>query len=213
MKTTLLITLILTNILCFSQGSVHPEGFTILEQKTGDLDKDGIDEKVIIYNTPDSTDFGIHREIQILKLVEGKWTVWKKSRSAVLKSGEGGMMGDPYSGIDIIKGILLIHHNGGSSWKWGYVDKYRFQNNEFQLIGHTSSFGKPCEYWGTFDFNLSIGKIIYKKEYENCENADQDISKTEKETFYRKDIKLNLTNRHNNDIKVVSPVNGFEMYL
>ena len=73
-------------------------------------------------------------------------------------------MGDPFEGIEIKNGILIINHWGGSSWKWSLSDKYRFQNNQFQLIGHTSNCGKPCEYWMNCDFNISTGKVIIKKE-------------------------------------------------
>lgn len=56
------------------------------------------------------------------------------------------MMEDPYGEITIEKGILSISQNGGSSWKWGFTDKYRFQNNKFELISYTSNYGKLCEY-------------------------------------------------------------------
>ena len=39
------------------------------------------------------------------------------------------------------------------------------------------------------------GKIIYEKEYEDCDQGEQKINKKEIETFYKKGIKIDLTNR------------------
>lgn len=197
----------------FGQKSLIKTEFEIIDEKTGDLDKDGIDEKVIVYETNEKTDFGNVREIQILKNKSGKWVEWKKSKNAVLKNEEGGMMGDPFQGIDIENGILKIHFFGGSSWKWSFSDKYRFQNNQFELIGYTSTYFKLCEYWETDDFNLSTGKMISKKEYEKCENGEQEIYKRENETFYKKGINITLENRQGKEIKILTPKYGREIYV
>jgi len=181
-----------------------------METVDGDLDGDKIPEKVIIYNTKDTTDFGNIREIQILKKVSGKWTILEKSRNAILKSGEGGMMGDPYQSTEIKKGILEITQAGGSSWKWGYTDKYRFQNGHFELIGHSSNSGKPEEYWTDVDFNLSTGQINFDKEVENT----KEYGSSQKETFIKKGIKLNLQNRNEKErIEIILPKTKEKVYL
>lgn len=210
MKTTFCILSLVFGTFCFAQKEFQPKGSTIMETVDGDLDGDKIPEKVIIYNTKDSTDYGTIREIQILKKVNGKWTVLEKSRNAVLKSGEGGMMGDPYQDTQIEKGILLITQAGGSSWKWGYTDKYRFQNGHFELIGHSSSSGKPEEYWTDVDFNLSTGQINFDKEVENT----KEYGSSKKEVFIKKGIKLNLQNRNEKErIEIVLPKTKEKVYL
>lgn len=191
---------------------VLPKGYEILDEKIGDLDTDGIAEKVIVYNTTDKTEDGFIREIQILKNDKENWKIWRKSRNAILKSDEGGIMGDPFNGIDIEKGILMINVAGGSSWKWSEGDKYRFQNNEFELIGYSSTSGKTCQYWESFDFNLSTGKIIYKKEYEYCEEGQKKYEPNN-EIFFKKGVKVNLSNRNTLDIKIISPKYKHELYL
>jgi hypothetical protein len=173
------------------------DNFTLLQEISGDLDKDSIAEKVQVFNTTDTSDMGIVRELRILNYQQKQWKLWKSSRLAIMKSEEGGMMGDPFESISIKKGILIIEHFGGSSWKWSHTDKYRFQNGEFQLIGYTSTYGKPCNYWINNDFNLSTGKYIYKKEPEACEGEESfPEDKFETETFIKKGIKLNLNNRY-----------------
>ena len=128
-----------------------------------------------------------------------------------VKMGE--CMGDPYGEMEIKSGILLITQHGGSSWKWASTDKYRYQDGAFYLIGYTSAYGKPCEYWEAIDFNLSTGKMVVEKEYEDCSSLEQEVYKKENETFYEKGIKLNMQNRREIEVKIVSPKYKHEIYI
>lgn len=218
MKQLLFFILLLVVRYATAQNIPIPKEYEIIEKVSGDLDKDSIAELVVILNTDKSDDFsGKFREIQIFKLTNKEWVLWKKSSDAIMQSTDGGMMGDPYVGTEIKNGILLISHYGGSSWKWGNTDKYRFQNNEFVLIGHSCNFGRLCEYFEYFDFNLSTGKIEYKKEYERCdekpEGEEQVFTKTDTETFIKKGILINLSNRHTKKFEIVSPKYKVTLYL
>ncbi|GEN77635.1 hypothetical protein [Chryseobacterium hagamense] len=192
MKNIFCLLLILSGTFSFGQKEFQPKGSAVIETVDGDLDGDQIPEKVIIYNTKDTTEYGNIREIQILKKVNGKWTILEKSRNAILRSNDGGMMGDPYQSTEIQKGILMITQAGGSSWKWGYTDKYRFRNGRFELIGYSSGSGKPEEYWTDIDFNLSTGQLNFEKEVENT----KEYGKSKKETLIKKGLKINLQNRN-----------------
>jgi hypothetical protein len=200
----------------YGQDIPVPENYSIVDTASGDLDWDRINELAVAYNVrkenPDSFE-SVPRELIIYKKQKGTWAIWKKSSQALYGSRDGGMMGDPFGEIRIKNGILEISHNGGSSWKWSYTDKYRYQNKEFELIGYSSFYGKLCEYWEDVDFNLSTGKIIIKKEYEDCETSDQQIYKRENETFYKKKLKITLQNRNENEIKIVSPKYKHEFYV
>ncbi|MFZ4927493.1 hypothetical protein [Chryseobacterium sp. Mn2064] len=196
--------------LCWAQKQFQPAGSSILETIDGDLDGDKIPEKVIIYTTKDEGELGKIREIQILKKVGTKWTLLEKSRNAVMESSAGGMMGDPYQSTEIQKGILTIIQAGGSSWKWDVTDKYRFQNGHFELIGTSSSAGRPGDYWKETDFNLSTGQMNYKKDVENT----AEYGKSLKETHIMKGVKINLQNRNQDkQRKVVLPKTKEEVYF
>jgi hypothetical protein len=193
-----------------------PASYSIIDTVFGDLDKDGINELVVAYNTKKENEDSfesVPRELIIYKKQNDKWILWKNSMQALYGSRDGGMMGDPFGDITIEKGILSISQDGGSSWKWGHTDKYRYQHGEFILIGYTSGYGKPCEYWENVDFNLSTGKMIYKKEYEDCVSGEQKIYKKENETFYRKGLKITLGNRGEKEIKIVTPKYKHEIYV
>ena len=143
LSTCILVLFIFSSMSCTSQENQKieinktPNSFKILDEIEGDLDKDGVSEKVIVYDTEKETDFGIERN------------------------------------------CIVIHHFGGSRQKWNYTHRFRYQSGDFQLIGATVRFGSPCDYFFTFDYNLSNGKINYKKETEDCKNGKSKIEKDE----------------------------------
>lgn len=191
-----------------------PKNYSIVDTVTGDLDEDLKKELVVAYNTDkDQEEEGVLRELIIYKIEQNNWIVWKKSLQALYGSRDGGMMGDPFGEIKVENGILLISQNGGSSWKWNFTDKYRFQDGNFYLTGYTSTDGKPCEYWQEVDFNLSTGIMVVNTEYEDCENENQDNSKKENETLVEKGLKITLENRQEKEIKIVSPKYSHEIYI
>ena len=192
-----------------------PKKYSIVDSVYGDLNNDNVNELVVAYNT--KTENGresVPRELIIYRIKDKQWIEWKKSKEALYESLDGGMMGDPLGEIEIKNGILQISQNGGSSWKWGFTDKYRFQNGDFFLIGHTSIYGKLCEYWTMVDFNLSTGKMIVKKEYESCEDGgEQKIFKRENETFYEKGIKITLGKRNEKELTIETPKYKHKIYI
>jgi hypothetical protein len=201
----------------FGQADAIPKKFIAIKEAYGDLDNDGVKEKVVVYNMSDKEDEinGVDREVIIFKKDKEKWAIWQRSTNAVGNSKEGGMMGDPFEDIEVKNGVLLISQSGGSSWKWGHTDKYRYQNNQFELIGYTSNYGKPCEYWENFDFNVMTGKVVVSKEYETCDGEEvQKVYKKENESFsYKLAKKITLNNRSKSEVKIITPKYKHELYL
>jgi hypothetical protein len=188
-----------------------PNNYFIIDSVMGNLNKDSIKELAVVYNTgPDNKIEGVSRELVIYILIHEKWTEWEKSSQAILRSNEGGIMGDPFQKIEIKNGILLINHYGGSRWQWGYTDKYRFQNGKFYLIGFNSIEGSPCEYSKEVDFNLSTGKLVVKKEFQVC-TGDEELEihgKKENEILFEKGHKITLELRNKIGAKIVTPKYG-----
>lgn len=201
---------------CTAQEVPVPEGYVMFDTASGDLDRDSISELVAAYNIrkENGDDFDdIPRTLITYKKKKQQWVLWKKSDQALFTSRGGGMMGDPFEDMEIKNGLLVIRQSGGSSWKWGHTDKYRYQDGNFYLIGYTSYAGKPCEYWENVDYNLSTGKMIVTKEYEACEDQDQKIVKQENETLTKKNLKITLEKRSEKEIKIVTPKYGHEIYI
>ncbi len=215
-KTTFTLILFLFNsLIILGQKIPTPVNYLVIDTVSGDLDNDGKKELVVAYNTKpeDESQESVPRELIIYKFQNNQWLTWKTSHQALYGSRDGGMMGDPFGDIEIKKGILLISQNGGSSWKWAFTDKYRYQQGDFYLIGYTTVFGKPCEYWTNVDFNVSTGKMLVKKEYEECKTEEQKIYKREFETVYKKGLKITLQNRSEKEIKIVTPLYKHEIYI
>lgn len=193
-----------------------PDNYSIVGSAAGDLDKDGINELAVVYNTrPKDTSVyfdNVPRQLIIYKHSNRQWIPWKRSVQAILGSAEGGMWGDPFEDIEISNGVLAVVHFGGSGWKWRQTDKYRFQNGDFYLIGYSSLYGRPCDYWEQADFNLSTGKLVAEKEYENCEDSLV-ISKKENETIYKKGILITLEKRREKEIRITTPKYKFDIYV
>ena len=102
------------------------------------------------------------------------------ARRAILYRGCGGMYGDPFAGLSIAKGVLSIHHYGGSSWRWAVTGKFRYQRGDFYQIGETYSLlqvsaeecpalpdRRPGEVYR--DTNLLTGTYESVKVSEDCE--------------------------------------------
>lgn len=151
-----------------------PEGYTRLADVRGNLDKEEGDERVIVYDTPREAEMGTEREIRIYKQAyDGFWSLIHKSTRAVLSSTHGGMMGDPFEELRIERRCIVIEQFGGSREKWNYTHRYRYQNQQWELIGASIRYGAPCDYWDEFDYNLSTGNIHVKKQVEDCDDESK----------------------------------------
>jgi hypothetical protein len=174
---------------------VLPATLRKIAQAEGDLNKDGQAELVLVVDDLQSAeDFGISRRIHIYRLENGQWKRWEEFRGGILSSESGGMMGDPFEGITIERGTIVINHFGGSRYKWRYTHRFRYQNGRWELIGATTLYGTPCEYWKTYDYNLSTGTVEVTEVFEDCD--------TEKETTNKFSFK--------HTIKPLPELHGFE---
>ncbi|MGB4774396.1 MAG: hypothetical protein WBP45_04435 [Daejeonella sp.] len=153
-----------------------PKGFDTLTTYNVDLNKDRQQDKVLVLydkkeNDKDNFD-EIDRKLIILFKEGNIWRKVAETDNAVLCKKCGGVFGDPFEGISIENNSLIIMHYGGSSWRWAYTHRFRYQNNNFYLIGQTShSFWnvEMCEKLDDFlateykDENFITGRYEYRK--------------------------------------------------
>jgi hypothetical protein len=151
----------------------------------GDLNKDGIEDVVLaLYHKAEKNPIDTSgmdtvppRILIILLGSKNGFIKITESSSALLCKDCGGVFGDPFAGIEVKKSVLSIYHYGGSSWKWSYTHKFRFQNGDFYLIGETNeSFWslKQCEKLNEMaglnheDINFITGQFERKRISEDC---------------------------------------------
>lgn len=159
MKNILVFMFFLLNFSTFSQNIKIPKGYKELKKVEGDLNKDGIKELVIAYDTGVEGDFGTEREVYVYKKSGNKWSLWHKVSGVILPSQHGGMMGDPFMDIYVKNGCIVIQNSGGSADKWDYVHTYRYQNNNWYLIGAAINYYRYPSFFEEYDYNVSTGKI------------------------------------------------------
>lgn len=211
---------ILITISSIDAQNLDSLSLTKLDSELGDLDSDGIDELVVVYDSNIPTEFGNCRILHIYKkntnsslINPPEWLLWKHSSSAVYPSDSGGGMGDPYDGIEIKDGILSIAHFGGTSWKWTHIHKYRFQDGDFFLIGLTkNSFMNPR--FMRSDYNLSTGKLVYTDKLDGLDDNGNEVKEIYvDETIYHKVALPRIDNIVIGEIEVTLPESGKVVYL
>ncbi|MEM9023602.1 MAG: hypothetical protein AAGB22_07660 [Bacteroidota bacterium] len=168
------------------EQAITPEGYDILADAWGDLDKDGEDEHVVVYETNETIEGVRQRELRVLKVFDGEWRVFHIASGPVLTSADGGALGDPFESVSVERGCIVLRHFGGSRIKWNYTHRFRYQEDSWRLIGATSVVGAPCDYQEQVDYNLSTGKIHYSKETEVCDEQFEVVDRQqETDTFDR----------------------------
>jgi len=110
-----------------------PRGHTVEDTAMADFNNDGLRDIVVVSGNKNDPDQ--NRCLVILAAAKNGYTLSAKSAAAVLCAGCGGAFGDPYAGVACRKNILVIHHYGGSAWRWTSDFTFRFQNNQWELIG------------------------------------------------------------------------------
>ena len=145
-----------------------------ISEAFGDLDGDSVDERVVVWQDSD-----LHRVLQIFKKdSENKWIKWQEFSNVIMKSDEGGAMGDPFEGLEIKNRVITINYSGGGGrFEWGYTYKYRLDLKDkiWKLIGVTVNMLDKNVKDQNLDYNLLTKKAIYKvecltEEVNKCKN-------------------------------------------
>ncbi|HEY9434217.1 MAG TPA: hypothetical protein VI260_22375 [Blastocatellia bacterium] len=144
-----------------------PKGWEIDAVEKGDLNGDKIDDAAIVMTKPEVMENDTLKESskRFLVLAFGDGSQFKRmafSDEAALDKDEGGAMGDPFQELKIEKGIVIINYYGGSAWRWGVTQRYRWQQNRWILIGNTYEgfhATEPDETSSVTDTNLSTGFV------------------------------------------------------
>lgn len=153
-----------------------PKGYEKILETKGDLDKDGKDETVIVFNTnetPDPESPGLVRKSYILKNINGKLKIWKENSNLIFDSKEGFYPENNLLELTIKNNCLVIFQTYFSNSRHTVTSKntYRFQNGDFYLIGALIQFDDICEFNYSDEINFSTGKVIVSEEYSDCDDG------------------------------------------
>ena len=158
-----------------SLDQIIPKEFTILDSTSGDLNKDGVRDLILILkNNYEQFNTDTTRPLLLLQGNKlGEYKLIARNDSVVLCMGCGGIHGAPYQRIVIKNGYFSIEHFGGSSWRWTRVITFGFNQKsksfylrrDAGLSWHISDPNKTTEnLFNKSDFNkLSFNKYSYNR--------------------------------------------------
>lgn len=187
-----------------------PTNHTVIDSASSDYNSDGLMDIVIV--SADKNNPSNNRSISILQKLKKGYQIAAQCMDAVLCADCGGIFGDPYSGISFKKNVLIIYHYGGSAWRWTANFTFRFQKNDWQLIGISND-----SYWNLgecdggagiagrnfAEVNFSTQKIhLIKTKDTNC-TPETDVWKKIK--AYKK-VSLQKFNIQENYLKQIEPI-------
>jgi hypothetical protein len=115
-----------------------PDGFVILDSASGDINRDGIKDLVVIFkNNTENIHSDTARPLLLLQgNGRGQYKLMARNDNVVLCFGCGGIFGDPYAGITIKNGFFSIEHYGGSNWRWTRTITFSYDLKRKEFVLH-----------------------------------------------------------------------------
>lgn len=110
-----------------------PQGYTLLDSKSGDLNQDGYTDYIIICKSSNENEEEIQRPLLILHgQANGSLKLIARNDNIVMCAQCGGMIGDPYTGMTLKKNFFSIEHEGGSNDQWTRIITFKYNLDEGQ---------------------------------------------------------------------------------
>lgn len=161
-----------------------PNGYVLYEKVNGDLNKDGVEDWVLIIKGTDTSKIITHehrgrldrnrRGIIILLNKNSHYEIAAENYECFSSENEdGGVYYAPELSFNINKGNLYIHYAHGRYGYWQYT--FRFQNSNFELIGYDQS----NNYGPIINSETSINFSTRKKQIKENINDDSEIESGE----------------------------------
>ena len=138
-----------------------------------DLNNDSIDDVVTIFyafdTLIDAPDSVVRVEDRFLAIgfgsAAGEFTLALNAQ-AVPCLDCGGMYGEPEIGVTIDAGVITLSSFGGSNWRWEHVQKIRYEDHAFKVIGYTeNAFHTGSGLTMGYDLNLNTLKAVRNYTY------------------------------------------------
>lgn len=150
----------------------------------GDLTADGLPEMLVTVRHRESIidtleGYEILKTATVCRNINGVWEPWPAARGFLMHAYEEAGMARFYASIQ--RGALVLIHGKSGYLSWETTHRFRWQNDQFELIGYTYSQLERCERSELFDYNLSTGKWMSKIAYWTCGDNWEPLNKTNAE--------------------------------
>ncbi|MET3028312.1 hypothetical protein ABXT06_16655 [Flavobacterium sp. UW10123] len=177
-----------------------PKNYVLFEKYYGDLNKDGLEDCVLIIKGTDKSKVIQHEYrgeldrnrrgiIALLNKKNGYELATKNYNCFSSENEDGGVYYAPELDFEIKGGKLYINYAHGRYGYWNYT--FRYKNNDLELIGYDSSenHGPIVLYKTSINF-LTKTKIESENINRNVEDSEEVFEKTEMKIKRSKLIKL-----------------------
>jgi hypothetical protein len=120
-----------------------PPGTRLLDFAVADLNGDDLRDYIFVTEDQEkgkgATDVEEERQRTLfiaIRSKDGALKIVKKNDSIVFCSTCGGVMGDPYAGIEASGKTFTVSHYGGSAWRWQFSYKFNYSriDDTWQLV-------------------------------------------------------------------------------
>jgi hypothetical protein len=143
-----------------------PKGYTLKDTAMGDLNLDKYKDIILILKTNgedtavDATEYK-RPLLLLLGHPDKTFTLAARNDNIVSCLQCGGVFGDPYSGVEVRKGIFTVHHFGGSNDRWSNDIAFKYsQRDKTWLLYKIVDKG-----WSVFNLNKVETTIQTKKDF------------------------------------------------
>jgi len=164
-----------------------PKGFVLSSTSIGDLNKDGLDDKVLLVKGTDKGRFELNESgervdlnrrglIVLFKKGDQYELVLKNANCFSSENEDGGVYYAPELSLEIDKGNLYIHYAHGRYGYWKYT--FRYSNSDFYLIGYDNVDGGAVTESETSINFLSKKKQVKVNTNENAQGGDEVFKET-----------------------------------
>lgn len=134
----------------------------ILDQVDGDLNLDGLLDKVIVLRQKrEITDEEKRPILLLIKQKDRSFKMAAENDNIILSAGDGGIHGDPYHGISIKNGFFSVEHFGGSGWRWNQVITFKYDSR----LNNWCLYKTGNEYWHYSDNKKVKGGYKTQKDF------------------------------------------------
>ena len=177
-----------------------PNGYKVFEEIYGDLNKDGVDDCIIIVKATDKENFIAdeyrgeldrnRRGIIVLFKERDHYNLVVKNYNCFSSENEeGGVYYAPELSVNIEKNKLYIHYSHGRYGYWSYT--FRLKKSDFELIGYDSSSNSGPKINSEISINfLTKRKLTKTNVNESAEGGDEVFEETSVEMYIKELTKL-----------------------
>jgi hypothetical protein len=164
-----------------------PGGYKIFEKIYGDLDKDGLEDCILMIKgtnknniVKDESRGELDRNRRGLIVLLNRNSTYglavKNYECFSSENEDGGVYYAPELSVEVKKGNLFIQYSHGRYGYWSYT--FRYQNADLELIGYDASDGGPVVNSETSINYLTKKKIVKNNTNENAESGEEVFKET-----------------------------------